>query len=98
MPDDPISPTPRFARGDDTHTDGNELAGLLAEVFGADMTSAPRRCADCGLDAPLAAHRAYHGAGVVLRCPGCDAVALRLGVFEDRITVLVGGVLTVPRR
>ena len=49
------------------HTDGNDVAGILQEVFGADLTGARRRCRSCGGDNPVAAHRAYHGAAVVLR-------------------------------
>ena len=43
-----------------------------------------RRCQSCGAENALGAHRAYHGAGVVLRCPACADVALRIGVREDR--------------
>jgi hypothetical protein len=62
--------------------DGNALAGLLATVFGgADMTTAVRGCTSCGQRHPLAEHRLYRGAGWVLRCPGCEDVALT--VVED---------------
>lgn len=67
---------------DDLVLDGNALAGVLASVFGgAEMTSATRGCASCGQRHPLAEHRLYRGAGWVLRCPGCDDVALT--VVED---------------
>jgi hypothetical protein len=103
VPQDPLPPSGRFRRRgaaadrDDDHTDGNELAGLLAEAFAADITAMPRRCGDCGLEAPLAAHRVHHGAGLVARCPGCDGVALRVGVFEQTLTLTWSGVLSVAR-
>ena len=79
--------------------DGNAYAGLLAEVFGTEVTTAPRECPSCGLRSALGAHRAYAGAGVVLRCPGCSAVALRIGVLPDRHVLRMTGTWTleVPR-
>ena len=82
---------------DDQHIDGNGIAGLLAEAFGADVTAAPRRCVDCGLTSVLGAHRVHRGAGIVVRCPGCDAVALRIGEVDDRLMVTWSGVLSLPR-
>jgi predicted RNA-binding Zn-ribbon protein involved in translation (DUF1610 family) len=58
--------------------DGNAVAGALVAAFGDEMTSVPRGCQSCGQVHPIGAHRAYHGAGVVLRCPNCGDVALRL--------------------
>ena len=86
-----------MAHDDEGHIDGNGVAGVLAEAFGADMTAVPRRCGDCGLTSVLAAYRVYRGAGYVLRCPGCDAVAMRIGMFEGSMTVSATGVLTLPR-
>ena len=57
------------------HTDGNELAGALAELFGADVTAAPRRCGSCRQVRVVAEHPLYRGAGHVLRCPGCGDLA-----------------------
>jgi hypothetical protein len=57
--------------------DGNAIAGMLGEMFGgAEMTSAQRGCGSCGQRHPIGEHRLYRGAGWVLRCPGCDDVAL----------------------
>jgi hypothetical protein len=79
--------------------DGNALAGVLAEVFATDMTEAVRHCRACGARSALGAHRAYRGAGVVLRCPVCHDLALRLGFLPDRHTVHLTGAwrLDVPR-
>jgi hypothetical protein len=59
--------------------DGNELAGGMRELFGADVTVARGRCAECGRESMVAEVRVYAQApGAVARCPGCDAVLLRL--------------------
>ena len=52
--------------------DGNAVAGLLQEVFAADVTSAIGSCARCGATEPVGAIHVYRGAGIVLRCPHCD--------------------------
>jgi hypothetical protein len=57
------------------HTDGNELAGILAELFGGDVSDGERRCGACRQRHPIAEHRLYRGAGYVLRCPGCGDTA-----------------------
>jgi predicted RNA-binding Zn-ribbon protein involved in translation (DUF1610 family) len=71
--------------------DGNGVAGLLSEVFGAEVTAVVRACGSCGTEAAVGAHRAYRGAGVVLRCPGCGDVAIRIVQLPDRNVVLVRG-------
>jgi hypothetical protein len=80
--------------------DGNALAGLLEEVFGAEMTLAPRCCQSCGTLNALGAHRAYRGAGVALRCPACGAVGMRIATLPDRHVIRLTGeiVLELPRR
>jgi hypothetical protein len=71
--------------------DGNGVAGLLGEVFGAELTAIVRTCGSCGTAAPVGAHRAYLSAGVVLRCPGCGGVAIRIARLPDRDVVQVRG-------
>lgn len=69
--------------------DGNAVAGLLQEMFGAEMTANPAECANCGQVSEVGALLAFtHAPGVVLRCPACEAVMLRLvetpqGVYLD---------------
>jgi hypothetical protein len=59
--------------------DGNELAGAVSELFTADVTVARGQCVDCGRVAMVAEAHVYSSApGLVARCPGCDAVLLRL--------------------
>ena len=63
----------------DLTLDGNAVAGLLEEVFGADMTTADGECAHCGSANAVGALRAYTRApGVVLRCPACGGVIARI--------------------
>ena len=78
--------------GDDScWLDGNGVAGMLAEVFGVEMTVVVRECGGCGTAAPIGAHRAYLGAGIVLRCPACSDVAIRNARLPDRDVVQMRG-------
>jgi hypothetical protein len=71
----------------DQFTDGNELAGLLGELLVADPTTTRRRCHSCGNEFALAEHRAYRGAGIVLRCPGCGDVGVLIGECGSELVV-----------
>jgi hypothetical protein len=73
------------------HTDGNAIAGLLQEVFVAEVTAAGRVCQSCGLDSQIGAHRLYSGAGHVLRCPGCGGLAAVIAVLPDRNVISLHG-------
>jgi hypothetical protein len=67
------------------YMDGNMLAGPLGEIFTMDITAARGRCAHCGRMGMVAEARVYeHAAGMVVRCPGCDAVLMRLVRAPDR--------------
>ena len=82
----------------DLHTDGNGIAGLLSQVLAIDATSVARTCHACTDRRPIADHRAYHGAGVVLRCPSCEAVALCIGIGGERLTVELRGTFEIEIR
>jgi Family of unknown function (DUF6510) len=57
--------------------DGNAAAGILSEVFAAEMTAAHGTCAGCGATNVFAAAQLYAQApGAVLRCPSCTAVLM----------------------
>jgi hypothetical protein len=59
--------------------DGNAVAGLLHEIFATEMTVSPTCCAGCGRAGELGSLQVYwHGPGVVLRCPACQQVMLRI--------------------
>jgi hypothetical protein len=72
---------------DDQHLDGNGMAGLLDEIAGAEMSAVMRTCQSCGDRRAIGEHRAYRSAGVVLRCPACEDIALVIGVQEERLVV-----------
>jgi hypothetical protein len=62
--------------------DGNAIAGLLDEVFGADMTAARCSCGSCGWTGAVAELTVYRQApGTVVRCRHCTAVLM---VFSRR--------------
>ena len=82
---------------EDQHIDGNGFAGMLSEIGFADVTSVMRTCQSCGERAALAAHPAYHGAGVVLRCPNCSDVAVAVGVSDERLVMEWNGAFEWPR-
>ena len=57
--------------------DGNAIAGLMVEVFGAEMTTANSTCEHCGATARMAELSVYVQApGTVARCRSCDSVLL----------------------
>jgi hypothetical protein len=79
---------PMAASVDETVLDGNAVAGLLATTFGVEMTAVPGQCAHCHNVNLVAELRAYTRApGVVLRCPTCSGVVLR--VVETPTALLV---------
>jgi hypothetical protein len=82
---------------DEQHIDGNGVAGLLAEVAGAEMTSVLRTCQSCGDRRTIGEHRAYRAAGVVLRCPSCQDVAMVIGVQDTRLVVDWRGTYEIER-
>jgi hypothetical protein len=59
--------------------DGNACAGLLAEIFGQDLTAARGACVGCGAVAQIGAQHLYDypaGPGAVLRCGSCQSVLM----------------------
>jgi hypothetical protein len=79
--------------------DGNALGGVLSEIFAADLTMATTTCAGCRGVAALAVLHVYLDApGAVARCPGCDAVQLRVVSNETHTWLDLTGirVLEIP--
>ena len=63
----------------DLTVDANAVGGLLAGVFGVDVTASPGQCATCRTVSMVGTMRVYmRGPGVVLRCPACAEVVLRI--------------------
>ncbi len=58
--------------------DGNALAGAAFAIFGREMTLASSVCGSCGNVAVVAELHVYVGAGLVARCPACEAVLIRI--------------------
>jgi hypothetical protein len=73
------------------HTDGNAIAGLLREIFVAEMTGVQRVCESCRKENPIGSHRLYHGAGYVLRCPSCGDVAAAIAELPGEYAVSLRG-------
>lgn len=74
--------------------DGNAVAGLLVDVFGVDMTVSPTACVQCGREGDLATLLTFTQApGVVLRCPACESVMLRIVQTPDAIYLDARGTL-----
>ena len=82
-----------------TWVDGNALAGPLSEIIGTDLTVAELTCAGCRTTRPLAMMHVFDRApGLVARCPGCDAVVMRVVRTADRVLIDLRGslVLSLP--
>jgi hypothetical protein len=76
--------------------DGNAAAGVLAEIFVLDMTSAQSTCAECGWKGPLGSLLLYGGQiGTVLRCPTCDYVHLRIVRARERYWIDMRGMTSL---
>ena len=62
---------------DDDTLDGNAIGGLLASVFGADMTTAVGTCGSCGAVTMVAELPVYlTEIGTVVRCRSCESVLM----------------------
>ncbi|HEY9469854.1 MAG TPA: DUF6510 family protein [Propionibacteriaceae bacterium] len=72
--------------GAQARLDGNAAAGMLSEVFVHDFTSARTTCATCGAVRSVGALLVYaHGMGMVMRCPGCNSVVMRIAQTPGRL-------------
>ena len=77
----------------DLTVDGSGVGGLLASVFGGEMTAAPGKCAHCNTVSIVGTMRVYlRGPGVVLRCPACAEVVLRVVETPTATIVDVSGI------
>lgn len=81
--------------------DGNAAAGVLEEIFAVEMTASPTECANCGREGEMGTLLAFTQApGIVLRCPACESVMIRIVQTPDAILVDARGVpyLRLKRR
>jgi len=83
--------------GETARLDGNAAAGILSELFVPDVTVARATCATCGAIRAFGALLVYaHGMGTVMRCPGCEAVVLRVARTPTQLYLdLTGAKLVV---
>lgn len=59
--------------------DANAAAGMLRELFARDLTTGNAACGGCGKTGPVGSLLEYgHAMGIVLRCPSCEKVMIRL--------------------
>jgi Family of unknown function (DUF6510) len=64
---------------DEMRLDGNAIGGLLREIFTMEVTNARGTCASCGAINEVGRVQVYMQApGVVVRCPGCEQVLMRI--------------------
>ena len=87
----------------DLKLDGNAIAGELFELFGVEMTVATGVCGGCGAVDLVARLDVYvHAPGIVVRCPHCEAVLMRVVRGRDRVWLDLRGVrsleISVPPR
>jgi hypothetical protein len=83
----------------DLRLDGNAAAGVLGEVFALEATTAVSTCRSCGARGEVGSLVVYaHAPGLVVRCPGCDAVLLRVVRGRGRTWVELTGVRSLELR
>jgi hypothetical protein len=81
--------------------DGNALAGLLHELFDAEMTLAPVECAQCGRIGEIGSLWAFtESPGFVLRCPACQGIVMRMTLTPNEVFLDTRGAayLCIPRK
>jgi hypothetical protein len=86
-------------QAEEMRLDGNAAAGMLRELFAQDVTSAAVICRGCGKTGPVAALLEYgHAMGIVLRCPACEGVMLRLVRTPRSVCLDASGIalLSIP--
>ena len=73
--------------------DGNVAGGILQEIFPFEMTLVHTTCTGCGVTDAIAALAVYkHGMGMILRCPSCDNVLIRVAQTKGRYWLDMRGV------
>ena len=83
---------------DELMLDGNAVAGLLQDVFAAEMTPAIGSCATCHATEPVGAIHVDLGAGIVLRCPHCDNTLAAIVRDERREWITLQGIRALELR
>jgi hypothetical protein len=75
------------------YVDGNAVIGAFTEVFGFDVSVVMLTCATCGATRRFAEAHVYdRGPGIVLRCPQCGGVAVRMARTPSEVWLDLRGV------
>ena len=83
----------------DMKLDGNAIAGLLREIFTMEMTTAESTCAGCGKVHMVGRVDVYMNApGVVVRCPACEQVLMRIVQGKGRYWIDLTGIRSLELR
>ena len=70
---------PNGRPGQALRLDAEAAAGILYDVFSAEMTSSPTECAHCGREGEVGTLLAFmQGPAMIFRCPACENVVLRV--------------------
>jgi hypothetical protein len=81
---------------DSMRVDGNAAAGMLSEIFAPDLTAGRAKCAGCGTTRAIGALHVYaHGMGMIMRCPGCDGVILRVARTPTHVWLDARGAISI---
>jgi Family of unknown function (DUF6510) len=76
--------------------DGNAIGGVLAEIFGTEMTVAVGVCGTCGATGPVAELHVYMRApGIVVRCSTCESVLVKIVQSGRRTWLDLSGLRTL---
>ncbi len=78
---------------DELRLDGNAAAGTLGEVFSFEVTTAEYACGGCARTGRLGGAMVYEmrQLGIIVRCPSCDHVLIRLAHNRGRHMVDLRG-------
>ena len=69
---------------DEHRLDGNAAAGVLAEIFTFEVTTARTACVRCGATGEIGSQMAYVSEiGTVVRCATCDNALIRVARQDD---------------
>ena len=83
----------------DLMLDGNAIGGLLGEVFVEEMTVAVSTCAACGAVREIGELHVYARVpGTVVRCPGCEAILMRVTHGSGRMWLDLRGISCLELR
>jgi hypothetical protein len=79
--------------------DGNAISGVMRDIFSLEITTARATCGGCRATGQVGALPTYVQApGVVLRCPHCDHVLMRLVHGEQRYWLDLSGTISLEFR